>query len=291
MSRNKLQTRPSERKQSPNQGEDSDESYVQDGSPEPETPAANKKASRQTRKPSSRSRSVEAPTGKTGKPTFPILTHRLTNISALPTINEEEEEGTWVREMSTNLSIERTQPNVIDVLAQICREILTNMIDGIVEASASSSKTTSKNKRTAVEAFGKDLDDELFTMSEALENRINLEARARKSKREKAALQAEYIEIRKEREQIALKCDMVRRRHWECEEHTRQRWSLSETARRVEQEIERSEAMEVEGFEFLLQSVTDSVSSATGHGGVLGKIKSFNAQLENMAQLLEGKGP
>ncbi|ETI28807.1 hypothetical protein G647_01259 [Cladophialophora carrionii CBS 160.54] len=281
----------SEREEGPKEAEndDEDDSYVEESEPEPETPAASKKATRQPRKRRSRSRPAEVPGGKKSTATFPILTHRLTNVVALPTMNEEDEEGMPSGDMSFDSAAARTQPNAVDILAQICRETISNMMERVAASAQTLSKATANNQRTALEAFGKDLDDELFAMSEAVENRANLEARVRKSKREKAALQSEYLELRREREQIALRCDAVRRQHWECEEETRQRWTLSEAARRVEQEMERAEADEDEGLEFLLRSVTESVSSTSGRGGILDKVKSFNAQLENMALLLEGR--
>jgi predicted RNase H-like nuclease (RuvC/YqgF family) len=146
-----------------------------------------------------------------------------------------------------------------------------------------------KNKRSALTGFGKDLEDELFELSEAVENRINLEARVRKGKREKSALQAELIEMKKERERIALKCDAVRRRHWEHEQDARHKWELSEAARRAELEMERDDSVEDEGMEFLLRSVTCEVSSLSDQGGLLERIRSFNGQLESMARILEGR--
>ncbi|EXJ64861.1 hypothetical protein A1O7_01200 [Cladophialophora yegresii CBS 114405] len=285
------QTPASEREETPKEADNNeeDDSYVEESEPEPETPAASKRTTRQPRKPRSSSRTADVPGGKKHTATFPILTHRLTNVSALPTINEEDEEGIPSGDVSFDSTTARTQPNAVDILAQICRETISNMVERIAASAQTLSKATANNQRTALEAFGKDLDDELFAMSEAVENRTNLEARVRKSKREKAALQSEYLELRREREQIALKCDAVRRQHWECEEETRQKWILSDAARRVEQEMERNEADEDEGLECLLRSVTDSVSSTSGRGGILDRVKSFNAHLENMALLLEGR--
>ncbi|KAJ9602476.1 hypothetical protein H2200_013019 [Cladophialophora chaetospira] len=276
-----------EHEDTPKAGEDGDDSYVEDTEPEPETPAVSRKASRQNRKRQPRSQSVEASKSKKGKATFPILTHRLNHVSTLATIHEDDEDGTPFGDAYANTT-ERSQPNVVDVLAQICRETISNLIERI-NAGEPAQKAAAKNKRTALEAFRKDLDNELFSMSEAVENRTNLEARVRKSKREKTGLQTEYLEVRKEREQIALKCDAVRRQHWECEEETRQKWTLSEAARRTEQQLELNEADEDDGLEFLLRIVTDTVSSASGHGGILDKVKAFNAQLQSMALLLEGR--
>lgn len=212
-------------------------------------------------------------------------------MATLPTIPEAEdsaEEAEVDQNVPKEAVAERTQPNAVDILAQICRETISSLMERMSENIQSSERSTVKNKRSALEAFGEDLNDELFEMSEAVENRINLEARVRRSKREKAGLQAEWIELRREREQIALKCDAVRRRHWESENEAREKWALSEAAKRVEHEIERDSAEEDEGLEFFLRNVTDIVSCQSSRGGILGMIKSFNSQLEHMATFLEG---
>ena len=287
--KSKAQTPEPERETTPKDIEDGDASYQEESELEPEMPAAIKKTSKRPRKRRARSGSAQPSAANKAIATFPILTHRLANVSTLPTIDEEEDENPPLADATTNPSTERMQPNVVDVLAQICRETISNLVKSVTEPNGRSEKGMSKNKRTALEAFGKDLENELFTLSEAVENRITLEARVRKGKREKASLQSEYLELRKEREQIALRCDAVRRQHWECEEETSQKWTLSEAARRVEQEMERTEADEGEGLEFLLRSVTGTVSSASAQGGILDKVKSFNAHLETMALLLEGR--
>ncbi|KIX93351.1 uncharacterized protein Z520_10994 [Fonsecaea multimorphosa CBS 102226] len=273
----------SDREQTPNQGEEEDESYVEQSSSEAETPAASMKSKRKTRQQISQNGSAEVSKSNKGRPTFPILTHRLASVSILPTINEEGEAS--MGDALPDVANHRNHPNVVDVLAQICRETISNAIDRLAETEQPNKRISLNNKRSALEAFGKDLDDELFAMSEAVENRFDLEARVRKTKREKAALQTEYIELRKEREQVALKCDALRRRHWQCEESTREKWTLSEAARRVEQEMDRNPDADDESIEFLIRSVTAS-SSASGHG-ILDKVMSFNAQLENMALFLE----
>ncbi|KIV78445.1 hypothetical protein PV11_10165 [Exophiala sideris] len=273
--------------------EEGDETYVQESSPDPETPAVQKRSSQVSERQSAPTGKRKASVEKKSKPTFPILTHRWTNIPSLPTINEDEEDGEQPddeQDVAAPLSNDRPQPNAVDVLAQICRETIGNMVERLSETDQPSKRAAVGNKRSALEAFRQDLDDELFEMSEAVENRIDLEARARKSKREKAALQAEWMEIRKERERIALKCDAVRRRHWIYEEEARQKWQLSEAARRAELEMDRADEVEDEGTEFLLRTVAQDVSSASEQGGFLERIKSFNAQLENMALFLERRG-
>ncbi|EXJ61337.1 uncharacterized protein A1O5_11895 [Cladophialophora psammophila CBS 110553] len=284
--RKRAETPASDREQTPDQGEEEDDSYVEQSSPEVETPAAGMNDKRTTRRRISRDGPAEVSEGKKGRSTFPILTHQLNSVPTLPAIHEDGEAP--FGDTLTDVTNDRAQPNVVDVLAQICRETILNTIDRIAETTQPGKRSALNNKRRALEAFGKDLDDELFAMSEAVENRINLEARVRKTKREKAALQAEYIELRTEREQVALKCDALRRRHWDHEEATRQKWTLSEAARRVEQELGRNMETDHDGFEFLIRSVTTAISSASGNGGILDRVKSFNAQLENMASAFEG---
>ncbi|KAK5050959.1 hypothetical protein LTR84_003518 [Exophiala bonariae] len=270
--------------------EDGDETYIQDASPEPPTPAPPKKTTKRRIHQQEPSQVEGRRRGKTPMPTFPVLTHRMTKVSALSTVQENaDEDGHAVDSgrATPTLPLERSQPNVVDVLAQICRETIANLINSMSQNTRSADRTAIKTKRAAFKAFGEDLDEELFQMSEAVENRIELEARVRKSKREKAGLQAEYSEIRKQREQIALKCDLVRRRHWDCEQDVREKWNISETARRVELDVERNEEEVDEGIEFLLRSVANDVSNSSDAGGILDRTKAFNAQLEMMALMLE----
>ncbi|KAK5306705.1 hypothetical protein LTR99_002397 [Exophiala xenobiotica] len=282
-------TPDSHRNRSPLEAEEEeDQTYSPGTSPEPETPAVTKKSGRNERRRSAQAGERRVSQTKKPKATFPILTHRLTNVPRLPTIHEEEleEQSDDERDRAVTLATDRGRPNAVDVLAQICRETIANMIERIVDTDQPLGRAAMKNKRSALEVFGHDLDDELFEMSEAVENRIDLEAGVRKSKREKAALQAEWIEIRKERERIALRCDAVRRNNWEHEAEVRQKWQLSEAARRAELELDRAEPVEQERTEYLLRCVTDELSSASAHGGLLERIKSFNAHLETMARCL-----
>ncbi|KEF51424.1 uncharacterized protein A1O9_12573 [Exophiala aquamarina CBS 119918] len=270
--------------------DEGDETYIQGASPEPKTPASNRKLSKPRAKPGNPRINQVRARRKSIRPTFPILTHRLTNIPTLPTINEENDHQSQIvddERPTLDLPAERPQPNVVDVLAQICRETIANLLKNMSQNVQRSERTPVKIKQAALEAFGEDLDEELFQMSAALENRIDLEARVRKSKREKSSLQAEYIEIRKQREQIALKCDSVRRRHWECEQDAREKWNISEAARRVELDVDRAEEGPNEGIEFLLRSVTNNVSNLSDAGGILDNAKALNMQLEAMALLLE----
>lgn len=277
--------------------DDADEDYVdEDHSPEPPTPAPPKKGRKPRRGVGAGSGAVRGTQAnqegrsKARKSTFPILTHRMTNFGALPTIQEEvgSDEGADVNDEVNPYAVDRPAPNAVDVLAQICRESIAKAAEQTDGNSASStSRAELRRKRIALEAFGKNLDDRLFEMSAAVENRIALESRVRKINREKADLQARWIEVRRQREQIALRCDQVRRQHWDDERDAEDRWRISEAAQQTELELERNEADGEEGLEYLLRTVAGHVSNLSAGGGVLERIKSFNAQLERMAGILE----
>jgi hypothetical protein len=54
-------------------------------------------------------------------------------------------------------------------------------------------------------------------------------------------------------------------------------------------ELDRSEEQTEESLEYLLRTVAVDVSNSQGGGGLLDQIKSFNAHLERMAGVLEGR--
>ena len=272
--------------------EDSEDEYVDDETPEPPTPAPTKKPTKRTKPGNFESgpRTTTATSSSRRKSTFPILTHRMTNIEALPTIREEtewasDEDETGIQQSTADRSV----PNAVDVLAQICRETVETAVDKLESEGKGESRAVRQRKRSALEAFGADLDSRLFDISAAVEDRIDLEARVRKVKREKADLQARWIEVRMQRERIALRCDRVRREHWESEQTREERWRISEAARRAELELERNPPEEEESLEFLLRSVAAEVTSSSSGGGLLSRLKGFNKSLEAMAGMLEGR--
>ena len=170
----------------------------------------------------------------------------------------------------------------------MCREVVAKTVDDLA-TSDQTSTAGRKRKRTALQAFGDDLDSRLFEMSAAVEDRLDLESRSRKVKREKADLQSRWIEVRRQREQVALRCDRVRREHWEDEQEREEKWQISESAYKAELELERGEPEEEEGLEYLLRTVAGEVSNRSEGGGLLTKIRSVNTQLERMAGVLEGR--
>jgi hypothetical protein len=228
------------------------------------------------------------------KASFPITSHRLTDFDALPTINELGEseldsEDEREREAELRATLDRPTPNSVDVLGQYCRETLQAAIDALNVGTASD-RAERKRKQAALEAVGRDLDDQLVDMSAAVENRIQLARRTRKAKKTKNKLQAHWLEIRRQREEVALECDHIRQQNWQREKDREQKWAISEAAHKLELEVERTDPDEEQqdGLEFLLRTIADDVSDISGNG-LLSRVKSFNGQLERMAAVLEGR--
>ena len=279
-----------------------DETYIDEAiSPEKPTPKPRKKGRSSRRSGSSIGSGTKQPTRpsavakKSSKSTFPIVTHRLTNMFALPTITEEVGEDSDSAKSSTSLKArfpDRSVPNAVDVLAQICRETIGTTISKLSNSNSSINVKGLKRKRTAIEAFGAELDSRFTDMSVAVEHRLILETRVKKARKQKAELQAQWIEVRRQREEIALKCDDVRARHKENEEDGKESYELSETLHELEMVVERGEDFDygMEGMEFMLKSVAQRVSGANGGGGVgiLDRVKEFNRQLETTATMLDG---
>jgi hypothetical protein len=271
--------------------ENEDETYIpEEVSPEPPAPAIRKKPRRNAKTiPSIESDNlVPHRYGSTSfepRSGFPITTHRLVNTSALPTITEENEQSNSDHDLDPFSTLTaRAAPNAVDVLAQICRE---SVASALITTHSSASGSGLKRKTDALESFGRELESRLFDMSAAVENRLTLEGRVRASKREKSAMQSRWVEVRRQREEVALKMDAVRREHWEGEGRGGQSWRVSEACFGIGVVIEREKGTELEGLEGLLGSVGRDVSGFEG-GGTLQRVREFNARMERMIHVLEG---
>lgn len=294
--------RPEVLEQVPDGDEDDvDETYLpDDATPEP-TPAPKRAKQKLQQKTARHRRSDNAtgarPTGVTKRrrrSTFPIMTHRMTNIQALPTIAGEVEEDQQHDSDADELSLPapptittRAMPNAVDVLAQVCRESIDSSIS---RAKSEGLPRADLGRRvTALESFRTSLDTRLFDLSQSLDQRLTMETRLRKIRREKAELQARWLEIRRQRDQLDLRKDAVRRNHWEGEVLSRKKFEASQAAFGVENALSRDDTNEVAeegaGLELMLREVAADVSSANG-AGMVESLKSFNARLERLAGVL-----
>jgi hypothetical protein len=94
--------------------------------------------------------------------TIPITVHRFSRQQALETITEDDETSIPSRPFPRKSGV-----NAIDVLSQICREVIAKAVNSMRQAEANahgSEKKAQMLKRKAVEMFGEELDTRLFQM-------------------------------------------------------------------------------------------------------------------------------
>ncbi|KAL9105886.1 MAG: hypothetical protein Q9227_008997 [Pyrenula ochraceoflavens] len=201
---------------------------------------------------------------------IPILVHRHTNLSALPTIAEESSrnapadaeespQGNHTDPLHDSFTT-RQNPNAVDVLAQICRETIETVIEDLPSTYSSVqnlSNATIRHQRAGIESFGEKLEDRLFQMSQLLDQKTNLERRAKASKRQRAEVQARWFAIKKRREEVALEIDKVRRQNWQMEAEVEERRALGWAAGRVEGSLDRGVEDEGGGLEFKVKEALD----------------------------------
>ncbi|KAK2792471.1 hypothetical protein FQN52_003406 [Onygenales sp. PD_12] len=238
--------------------------------------------------------------------TVPVVVHRFANLAALQPLPEDE----GLRDSNEPVDAEegrnkypsRSGVNPADVLGQICRETLEKTLstleDGISKESNTARRAEWTRKRKAVELFGTELEQRLFDMSELLDSNFVLSARLKRERKDMAALRNRLVELRKERGDIALKIDGVRRKYTEEENTKMEQTNLNNALHDLQLAIDRGRGRKADdsqvpdpavGLEFLLRTVAQDVSSTApgSHGGILSQIKNFNDQLERTAALLE----
>lgn len=218
---------------------------------------------------------------------FPITVHRINNPQSLPTILEDEEtsepgvpEDSRATVPPAAFSV-KVQPNAIDVFSQICSETISKYIAPLRQSTSANSTAA---RVSLLEAFSTTLQSELLMLSQTLDNRNHLEARLRKSQREKAALQAQWLAVRHQRDRLALDGDRLRREHWEQERVSNRACEVSEAARRIDTFAKCSISDDGwNGLEFTLKKVSTNVSSKVGGAGLLDRVRNLNRLLETLA--------
>ncbi|EOD46694.1 putative at hook motif protein [Neofusicoccum parvum UCRNP2] len=135
--------------------------------------------------------------------------------------------------------------NAVDILAQITSELTTRMSTALLQQAADVG-TADKPRRAeltrrarTVEAFATELADRLFELTEAVDAGEALRARAKAAAKEKVALRAEFLGIRKERDEVALRMDAVRRAHMHAEARRRRDEELNDVLFGIETAVQR----------------------------------------------------
>ncbi|KAI0178863.1 hypothetical protein GGR52DRAFT_533870 [Hypoxylon sp. FL1284] len=192
--------------------------------------------------------------------------------------------------------------NVVDVLSQICDEVIDSSLETLHEAAVnakdSATKKELRTKLRALQAFQEELRTRLLEHTIALDTMHALKKRVRSVQKEKLALRAEIMGIRAEREQVALKMDAVRVRHENANRESLHQLGLSSTMDDIELAMENGRSApslsakeqktaELANLELLISRVAGQASTAGDGGGNLKQVKDFNAFLERAAAALE----
>lgn len=154
--------------------------------------------------------------------TVPVTVHRLANVPMLVGDGDSSAGEESADELSTNRAIKlpnRGGVNPADVLSQVCRETLektlTTLKNGISNETHPARRSEIVRKTKAVEAYGTELEGRLLEMSETLDNNYVLGVQTKRAKREANDLRGRLYQIRKERQEVAVQMDEVRRKHAE----------------------------------------------------------------------------
>ncbi|KAI6316024.1 hypothetical protein MCOR29_006801 [Pyricularia oryzae] len=198
----------------------------------------------------------------------------------------------------------REAVNSVDVLSQICEEVTANVLrslrNKVSEVEDTTTRRELKTKMGAVEAFREELRTNMLEHTIALDNLQTLRRRLRSAQREKRLLRDQILNVRKEREQVALRRDALRMKHEKESQKVMNRLHISSTMQDIELAVEEGRSApelstkeqkqsDLANLELLMLRVGDHIRP-NGHGlGVLDQVKSFNAYLERAAAALQGR--
>lgn len=148
----------------------------------------------------------------------PVVVQRFTKKVRLE--NADGEEGTDILALGSAIPFaNRAGVNAVDVLSQMCDEMIDGLLTNLTEKASAAEDTTNRREfRTmtrALEAFREELRLRLLEHTIALDTLYALQKRVKATQKTKLALRQEILEIRAEREQVALKMDAVRIKHEE----------------------------------------------------------------------------
>ncbi|TGO39274.1 hypothetical protein BHYA_0057g00420 [Botrytis hyacinthi] len=284
----------------------SDESIPEDAAP-PRSPIAKKKRGRvrqvtspvqqrQPAPPKSKPQRAEKKNMKQkvreGSP-IPVIVHRLTKG---PVYDEDDSDAEILN--SEIPCATRAGVNAVDVLGQICQELVTagleTLGDNAVKTQDAAQRLEYKTKMRAVDSFGEELRVRLLEHTINLDNSYSLEKRLREGQTKKLSLREEILRVRAEREKVALRMDGIRIAHEKNSHDAQQREVLNTTVHDIELAVERGKSSDntddgKTNIELMLKRIASEASTASDDGGVLKQIKAFNAFMERAALALEGK--
>ncbi|ROW14822.1 hypothetical protein VPNG_03695 [Cytospora leucostoma] len=239
-------------------------------------------------------RARRAKTGGAGGPPVPVKIQRFTKPRHL---DEDDADADDI--LHTELPFaNRSGVNAVDVLAQMCEEIIDASIQSLKEAFSDAQDAAMRKelltKKRALEAFREELRTRLLEHTIALDTLFALKRRVREAQKEKLKLRERIIQIRAEREQVALRMDAIRIKHDADSKEALHNISASSAMHDIDLAIEQGRAApelspkdgktaDLANLELLISRITEQACSAGPSGGVLKQITSFNAFLERVA--------
>lgn len=166
--------------------------------------------------------------------------------------------------------IRRPGVNAVDVLNQLCKELIETEIQSLEEQQqehrqrratkggdreggendddddngmgSGKGRAALRRKAKAIEAFGGELEERCFELTEALDANHALTIRLRQALNEKKTLRDELLRIRRERDQVALRTDEMRRRMHERSMRNTRQDELSRQIHDIELAVSRGKA-------------------------------------------------
>ncbi|RPA97373.1 hypothetical protein L873DRAFT_1129984 [Choiromyces venosus 120613-1] len=212
-----------------------------------------------------------------GPTTFPVVVHRLAKAKG-DAANTKLPAGS-----------QRSGVNPVDVISQVSTELIDKLYQRL--------KTSAEKK--AVESFKEELSLRFLELTDALEHSITLTDRVRKAQRRKNQLMGELLALKRERTQIAVQMDDVRRDHEAASKSSDTQIQTSQLFEEISGALERGKSRaqdgnggdnvsaNLEGLEGLVRRVSAIVTGGGGDGtGVLGKVVEFNRFLERAEKML-----
>ncbi|KUI70505.1 hypothetical protein VM1G_06026 [Cytospora mali] len=264
------------------------------------SPAKQKQPKAPRAKPSKPSKPAAARRTKTGGAGGPPVPVKIQRFSKPRRLDEDDADADDV--LNTEIPFaNRGGVNAVDVLAQMCEEIidasLQSLKDAFSNAQDAATKKELRTKMRALEAFQEELRTRLLEHTIALDTLFALKRRVREAQKEKLKLRERIIQIRAEREQVALRMDAVRVKHDEDSKEALHNINVSSAMHDIELAIEQGRAAaelsvkdqktaDLSNLELLISRVTEQACSVGPSGGTLKQIRSFNAFLERAAAVL-----
>lgn len=183
--------------------------------PKKRSPAKQK----QPRAPRAKSNKQESAWGKkSGDATGQPISVKIQRFTKPRRLDEDDPEADDI--LNTEIPFaNRAGVNAVDVLAQMCEELISTSLqkvqDNFDNAQDAATRKELRVKIKALEAFQEELRTRFLEHTIAVDALYALKKRVREAQKNKLQLRERIIQIRAEREQVALRMDAVRMKHEE----------------------------------------------------------------------------